>query len=62
MADVRSVVSQWLQEFQAPCLLQRRVTISRDMRVTYVRASEGPSVILKVPSEMKRERASAFST
>ncbi|CAL1170546.1 unnamed protein product [Cladocopium goreaui] len=34
--EVRSVVGQWLQEHQVPCLLQRQLRIARDMRVTYV--------------------------
>ncbi|OLQ07173.1 hypothetical protein AK812_SmicGene9511 [Symbiodinium microadriaticum] len=36
MADSSRVLAQWLQEHQVPCLLQRRLAISRDMRVTYV--------------------------
>ncbi|CAK9110150.1 unnamed protein product [Durusdinium trenchii] len=36
LPEVRSVVGQWLQEHQVPCLLQRRLAIARDMRVTYV--------------------------
>eukprot|EP00434_Breviolum_minutum_P003502 symbB.v1.2.003078.t1/scaffold169.1/size288995/6 len=34
--DVLHVVARWLREHQVPCLLQRRLRIARDMRVTYV--------------------------
>eukprot|EP00929_Paragymnodinium_shiwhaense_P070446 TRINITY_DN35678_c0_g2_i2.p1 TRINITY_DN35678_c0_g2~~TRINITY_DN35678_c0_g2_i2.p1 ORF type:complete len:903 (+),score=218.32 TRINITY_DN35678_c0_g2_i2:76-2784(+) len=36
LADVRQVVGAWLTEHKAPCLLQKRLRISRDMRLTYV--------------------------
>eukprot|EP00927_Polykrikos_kofoidii_P026725 TRINITY_DN23756_c0_g1_i1.p1 TRINITY_DN23756_c0_g1~~TRINITY_DN23756_c0_g1_i1.p1 ORF type:complete len:1016 (+),score=178.31 TRINITY_DN23756_c0_g1_i1:292-3048(+) len=36
LGEIRQILAAWLAEHRVPCLLQRRLRISRDLRVTYV--------------------------